>query len=226
MKVLVIAPHADDEVIGCGGTIARLSNEGHDVYLCIATNGCPPLFDNTEAKKEGWPHNNYLEIKKSNYIIGIKETIYLNHPAAMLETVERYKLNESIISLMKTIKPNEVYIPHFGDMQKDHQIIAEAVMVAARPKYTFAPNKIYAYETLSETGWNIPSISNEFIPNSYIDISRYLEKKLQAMSCYRSQLDSFPGARSLDAIEALARYRGATMNIEAAEAFMILREIK
>ena len=99
-------------------------------------------------------------------------------------------------------------------------------MVALRPKYSFAPSRIYAYETLSETGWNIPNVQNEFIPNAYVDISEQLDGKLRAMKYYASQMEEFPAARSLEAIEALARFRGAVMNRRAAEAFMLVREIR
>ena len=226
MNVLVLAPHADDEIIGCGGTIAKLAAGGNQVYLCIVTNGRPPLFDNSEAQKNHWPHNNYLETQRSNSIVGIKKTIYLDYPAAMLETVPRYELNGRLIDLVKDIQPEELYIPHFGDMQKDHQIVAEASMVAIRPKYAFSPKRVYGYETLSETGWNMPSIANEFIPNAYVDISDFLELKLNAMNCYSSQLGEFPNARSIAAIDALAKFRGASMNVMAAEAFMVIREIR
>lgn len=224
MRVLVIAPHADDEVIGVGGTLSRLHKEGHEITLCIVSNGYPPIFDNSTAKQNNWPHNNYLETKASNSIIGIDETVYLDFPAAMLETVKRYELNGKIIDLIKDKKPDYLFIPHFGDMQKDHQIVAEAAMVGIRPKYSFAPRKVFAYETLSETGWNIPTVQNEFIPNVFVDISDYLENKILAMKCYQSQLSEFPDARSIKAIESLAQYRGATMNMQAAEAFMLIRE--
>lgn len=225
MTILIIAPHADDEVIGCGGTIAKLTEQGHKVVLCIATNGKPPIFDNSKALANHWPHNNYLETQTSNSILGIEETVYLDYPAAMLENVERYKLNGKLVDLFRDTKPEIVFIPHYGDMQKDHQIVAEAVMVAARPKYEFAPRKIYSYETLSETAWNAPTVQNEFMPNVFIDISDYLNKKIDAMQCYQSEISPFPNARSIGAIEALARYRGALINKEAAEAFMLIRAI-
>lgn len=225
MMVLVIAPHADDEVIGCGGTIAKYVEKGNEVILCIVTNGKPPIFDNSRAIENQWPHNNYVETQESNKILGIKETVYLDYPAVMLETVKRYELNEKLIDLLKEKKPEIVFIPHYGDMQKDHQIVADAVMVAVRPKYEFAPKKIYAYETLSETGWNSPTVQNEFIPNFYVDISNCLEKKIEAMKCYKSEIGDFPNARSIDAVEALAKYRGALVNKKAAEAFMLIREM-
>lgn len=226
MTILIIAPHADDEIIGCGGTIAKWAAAGDDVFLCIVTNGKPPLYDNSKAIKKNWPHNYYPETQKSNSIVGIKETFYFDYPAAMLEDIKRYELNGKLVDLIEKLKPDEVYIPHAGDMQKDHQLVAEAAMVAVRPKYSFAPKKVYAYETLSETGWNSPTVKNEFIPNAYVDITGHLETKLDAMRCYEAELGEFPNARSLKAIEALARYRGAIMNVGAAEAFMLLREIR
>ncbi len=223
-KVLVIAPHADDEVIGVGGTLARLAGEGADISICIVTNGRPPLFDNRKAIENGWPHNNYLETINSNRILGINEVFYLDYPAAMLETVKRYELNGKILDVIKKKQPDILFIPHAGDMQKDHQIVAEASMVGIRPKYSYVPRKVFAYETLSETGWNTPSIQNEFIPNVFFDITYFLDKKLSAMKCYYSQISEYPDARSLQAITALAQYRGATMNMNAAEAFMLIRE--
>lgn len=99
-------------------------------------------------------------------------------------------------------------------------------MVALRPKYEHIVKQIYAYETLSETGWNIPNVQNEFIPNVYVDISEYLPKKLKAISLFKTQLSPFPNPRSIEAIEALAKYRGSTVNVKAAEAFSLVREIK
>ena len=141
------------------------------------------------------------------------------------------KTEKDEIAYMKgVIKKLEVIISKLDEIinnnVKDHQIVAEAAMVALRPKYDFAPKKIYAYETLSETGWNIPNIQNEFIPNAYVDISEELNDKIKAMSIYKSQVSDFPNARSTETIEALAKFRGSVMNMRAAEAFMLIRELK
>ena len=144
----------------------------------------------------------------------------------MLETVPRYELNGEISEVVQRIRPDEVYIPHRGDMQLDHQMVVDSAMVAVRPRGNYYPKRVYAYETLSETGWNIPNTVNEFIPTVYEDISGTLKAKLEAMNIFQSQLAPFPAARSIGAIEALARYRGATVNVNAAEAFNLIREIK
>lgn len=220
MRVLVIAPHPDDEIIGVGGTIAKRTAVGDEVYICVVTKGIPPIFD------EDFIEQDRRECKEADRLLGVKETIFLDFPAVMLETIPRYEFNGRIGDVVSKIMPDEVYIPHRGDMQLDHQMVVDAAMVALRPKYKHIVKRIYAYETLSETGWNIPNTTNEFIPTVYEDISNTISKKLEAMNVFQSQLAEYPAARSLGAIEALAKYRGATVNVTAAEAFTLIREIK
>jgi LmbE family N-acetylglucosaminyl deacetylase len=220
MRVLVIAPHPDDEILGVGGTIAKRVMEGHTVYVCVVTKGCEPLFANklVEQTRD--------ECRKADSLLGVKETFFLDFPAAMLEDVPRYKLNDGILGIVKKVKPDEVYLPHRGDMQIDHKMVVDAAMVALRPKYEHKVKRIYAYETLSETGWDVPNSTNEFIPTIYEDISSTIDKKIEAMSVFQSQLADFPNARSVGAVEALAKYRGSTVTVSAAEAFCLIREIK
>lgn len=220
MRILIIAPHPDDEIIGVGGTIANRVKAGHDVYVCIVTKGCAPLFSIESVEKVR------NECKEADAFLGVKETTFLDFPAAMMEDVPRYKLNDALVKEIQRIKPDEVYIPHRGDMQLDHKLVVDAAMVALRPKYKHVVKRIYTYETLSETGWDVPNTINEFIPTVYENISYTLELKLQAMRIFKSQLAEFPNARSTEAIEALAKYRGSTVTVNAAEAFALVREIK
>lgn len=220
MKILIIAPHPDDEIIGVGGTIAKRIKNGDEVTVCIVTEGKEPLFNINLVK------NIKEECIKADKKLGVKETIFLNFPAAMLENANRYELNNKISEVIQKIKPDEAYIPHRGDMQLDHQLVVDASMVALRPKYKHIVKRIYAYETLSETGWNIPNVVNEFIPTVYENITETIELKINAMSSFKSQLSEFPNARSLQAIRSLAEFRGATVNYKAAEAFSLIREIK
>ena len=161
MIVLVIAPHPDDEILGLGGTIAKRVKDGHDVYVCVVTKGCEPLFPIESVNKVRY------ECKMADLSLGVKETIFLDFPAAMLETVSRYKLNDALTKVIQSIKPDEVYLPHRGDMQQDHKMVVDAAMVALRPKYDHVVKRIYSYETLSETGWDIPNTVNEFVPTVY-----------------------------------------------------------
>lgn len=219
MNVLVIAPHPDDEILGAGGTIAKHVSLGNEVYVCIVTKGCEPLFSPESVNKV---RNECIDADK---LLGVKRTIFLDHPAAMLETVPRYKINTDFVKLVQEIKPEEVYIPHRGDMQIDHKMVVDAVMVALRPKYNFVPKRVLAYETLSETGWDLPNVNNEFIPNVFNDISDFLDIKLDALKKFTTQISDFPDSRSLEAVKALAIYRGATMHLNAAEAFCLIREL-
>ena len=220
MRVLVIAPHPDDEVLGVGGTIAKRAAAGHEVYVCVVTKGCEPMFHADLVERAR------AECRRADALLGVKETLFLDFPAVMLETVPRYQLNDGIMKVIRRIAPDEVYIPHRGDMQLDHKMIVDAAMVALRPKYTHVVKRICAYETLSETGWDIPNTGNDFIPTVYEDISDTISAKLDAMSVFQSQLAPFPNARSLEAVEALAKYRGASVTVNAAEAFMLIREIR
>ena len=220
MKVLVIAPHPDDEIIGVGGTIAKRTNAGDEVYVCVVTKGQPPIFSQ-EFVEQG-----RTECRAADRLLGVKETIFLDLPAIMLESVPRYEFNGKIADTIHALEPDEVYIPHRGDMQLDHQLVADSAMVALRPKYRHKVARVYSYETLSETGWNIPNVQNEFIPTVYEDITEHLNTKLKAMQIFESQLSEFPNARSIGAIEALAKFRGATVGFGAAEAFSLIREIK
>lgn len=219
-KILVIAPHADDEILGVGGTMARNIAEGKQVFVLIVTHGEKPLFSDeivSQIRKETIQAHKFL---------GITKTYFGELPAVMLEQIPRYQLNDKISKVIQEVEPDEVYIPHIGDMQKDHQLVNEAAMVAVRPKYAHKISAVYAYETLSETEWNIPNTSNAFIPTVYTDISNYIDKKKQALAYFKSQVSAFPDPRSLEAVEALAKYRGSTVKVNAAEAFMLIRQIR
>ena len=219
-RILVIAPHADDEILGVGGVMARNIAEGNEVYVCVVTRGEEPLFTKELVDKLR------AETLAAHKFLGITKTYFLEYPAVMLEGVPRYKLNQSIMDVVSEVEPDEVYIPHAGDMQKDHQLVNEAVMVAVRPKYTHKISAVYAYETLSETEWNIPNTVNAFIPNVYVDIGSYIETKKKALAYFATQVSDFPDPRSLEAVEALAKSRGSTVKANAAEAFALIREIR
>lgn len=218
-KVLVIAPHPDDEVLGCGGTIARHAADGDEVYAAVVTKGPDFLFpaEETRLTRE--------QCVEADQLLGVKETIFLDFPSVILETVPRHELNGKIAGFIQEVQPDIVYIPHRGDMQLDHKLVVDACMVALRPKYSHVPKTIYAYETLSETGWDIPNAANEFIPTVYRCIDDYIDRKLEAVNLFRTQLAEYPNARSLESVKALAMYRGSTVGFRYAEAFYIVRQL-
>ncbi len=219
MRILIIAPHPDDEVLGCGGTIAKHNLSGDEVYLCIVTKAYPPEWSEDEIKRRK------EEVLRVNEILGISKTHFLDLPTAKLDTIPQKELSDSIARVVDEVKPDVIYIPHRGDLNKDHRLIFEAAIVTVRPKPGSSIQKVLSYETLSETEWTAPFVENAFIPNLYVDISETLEVKLKAMSEYKLELKEFPHPRSLEAITALAKRRGPTIGVKAAEAFMLIREI-
>lgn len=219
MTILIFAPHPDDEVLGCGGTMAKYSECGDDVYVAIVTKGVSPIFSESRTEET----RRYC--KEADRLLGAKDTIFMDFPAVMLETIPRHEFNGAFMKIVSDIKPDVVYLPHRGDMQIDHKMVVDAAMVALRPKYDHVVSKILMYETLSETGWDVPNSTNEFIPNVYEDITQYLQKKMDVLSMFKMQMEEFPHARSIEAVRALALFRGATMNCKAAEAFSLVRSI-
>ena len=214
-RILVFAPHNDDEILGVGGTIAKYVRAGHEVYVCEATS----MGNNPELvsiiKKEAI---------QSHELLGVKDTFFLELPVVAIKETPTIEVNTRFHEIVQKIKPHIAYIPHKGDMHIDHTEVAKAAMVALRPIENPQLEEIYAYETLSETEWNIPTVDNVFIPNCYSDISEFIELKKQAMSCFKTQIKDFPHPRSLDAIEALSKFRGSTIGVQNAESFMLIRK--
>lgn len=219
MKVLVFAPHRDDEILGVGGTMLKRKAAGDHVTVCVVTAREGDVLPACTQRIHD-------EMKRAHEFIGVDEYLGLPFGANKLEDFSRLDFNKAFDDAVRKVMPDEVYLPFWGDMQKDHQMTVDGAMVALRAKLNYAPRRIYAYETPSETGINVPSLNNTFIPNVYEDISDYLEGKLEAMRFYQSQLHPFPDLRSLETVEALAKFRGAMANVKAAEAFMLIREIK
>jgi N-acetylglucosamine malate deacetylase 1 len=218
-RLAVVAPHPDDEVLGCGGTIARCVSDGVEVHLIFATTGVPHLVsseDHEQLRAEG---------RAAHTILGVTHTHFLDLPAARLDTVPQANINQALAAILQTVEPDTVLIPFFGDIHLDHQLLFSSALVATRPNQTAYPLRLWAYETLSETNWNAPYVTPPFAPTLFVDITSTLDRKVAAMKAYRSQIRAFPHERSVEAIKALARLRGATVHREAAEAFVLLRSV-
>jgi len=212
MNVLVFAPHNDDEVLGVGGTIAKYAKAGHSVYICEVTSGTQYKMMQEEAKR-------------AHFLMGIKDSFFLNLPVVKLKTLEPAEINSEVDRIVKKVNPDIVFIPFIGDMHFDHREVTESALVAVRPIEGSSVKTVYMYETLSETGWNLPNSERSFMPDTWIDISDTLDIKIRAMQCYASQIKEYPNPRSIDGIKALAMYRGSTVNVKYAESFMLVRNI-
>ncbi len=215
MNILIIAPHPDDEVLGCGGTIKKYARKGHNVYVCIVTNGHVPEWPKAAID------NKLKEVKKAHKILEVKKTFFLDFPTVKLDSVLQKDLNVAILKIISKIKPKIVFIPHFGDLHKDHRLIHEAALVVARPLASNSVKELFAYETLSETEWGL--IPFVFTPTVYENVESTMKYKLEAMAAYGSELRDFPHPRSLETIEALAKKRGSEAGFRRAEAFMPIR---
>ena len=161
MKVLVFAPHNDDEILGAGGTMARHIAEGDEVYVCEVTASRNP--ERRELLRG--------EARKAHEFLGVSDTFFLDFPPVELPHVPVREFNGAIAGVVKNVEPDVVYMPFYGDMHKDHTVLADSVMVAVRPLAAPSVKAVYAYETLSETGWNYPTADKTFIPNVYVDIT-------------------------------------------------------
>jgi LmbE family N-acetylglucosaminyl deacetylase len=218
-RTLVIAPHPDDEILGAGGTISRLAARGNEVYVAVVTSGKLPLFS-VEANRRV-----QAEAAKAHALLGVKQTFWLDQPAAELTEVRNADLNGAIDRIVKKLDPQSVLAPFIGDMHVDHQLVFRSIMVAARPHQEHYVRTVLAYETLSETNWNAPYVTAPFVPNVFIDIGEHLERKISAMQEFTSQLRAEPHERSVESLRALAKLRGATIHRKAAEAFVLVRHV-
>lgn len=225
MKILVIAPHADDETLGMGGTLARFAREGHEVTVAVVTGhgeGSHPL----------WPRSTWDairgEARRAMSILGVEDLVFEEVPAVLVAEEPVWKLNQVTNALVQRIQPDALYVPFPFDLHKDHREIFHSLSVAWRPSSQTGRGirEVYCYETQSETHWNIPYVEAGFLPNCWVDISETLEAKLEALACYESQIRPAPDARSLEALKALAVWRGSQIGVAAAEAFVAVRLLK
>jgi len=219
-KMLVIAAHSDDEVLGCGGTIAEQASRGTEIFVIFLTNGVgarnvepddPRVVRRAEAAR------------KAGDILGIKEIIQLDYPDNRLDSLPLLDIVQSIETVIAEFEPS-VILTHFAnDLNVDHRICHQAVLTACRPQPGHPVRTILGFEVASSTEWTFSAPA--FVPNFFVDITAHLDKKLQALDTYREEMRPAPHPRSVNSIEALVRWRGATVGCDAAEAFSVIRMI-
>lgn len=219
MQILILAAHPDDEVLGCGGTAARLAREGHTVIPVIVCENATVRYDSKMSSK--------LEdsaIKSAN-ILGISKPIFLRMPDQKLDTFSALEMAQTIEKVTNEYKPEIIFTHHGGDINKDHQMIFEATMVAVRPTPDNNVHSVYAYETISSTEWAVPDYHMRFEPNTFYDISETLNLKLEAFSQYTSEVREYPHPRSLEGLEIRAKDWGIRIGVHAAEPFRLIRTL-
>lgn len=219
-KVLVISVHPDDETLGCGGTLLKHKDNNDEIYWLIITKANEKL-----GFSKQFLENREKQINSISEIYGFKDVYKLGFLTTKLHTIDFSELIHSISKVINEIKPGMIYMNNRSDIHTDHQVAAKAIMSCTKSfRYPFI-KKILMYECLSETDIAPSLPENLFIPNVYSDITEYIDKKLEIMSIYESEVQQMPLPRSLDNIKALARYRGASCGVNYAEAFMLIREV-
>ena len=221
MNILVISAHPDDETLGCGGTLLRHVAMGDSLYWLIATVAREPKWSETVIAAK------VKEVDSVAAAYGMRKVHKLGFPATELDFVPRDELIKGIHDVVCEVRPELIYMIHGGDVHDDHRIVFEAVMSVIKPwrMRELGVRKALSYETLSSTEAAPADIKNVFIPNVFNDISAYIERKLEVMSLYKTEFQSDPLPRSFSAIRALAGYRGATIGVEYAESFALIREL-
>jgi LmbE family N-acetylglucosaminyl deacetylase len=219
--VLVVAAHPDDEVLGCGGTLARHVAEGDIVHAVFMTDG---------VSSRGKGNDNAIKSRleaadKAHKIIGISCSEYLTFPDNSLDTVPLLDIVRSIEEVIEKFAPQIVYTHNQADLNIDHCITHRAVMTSCRPLPGCSVREIYSFEVMSSSEWS-PFSENVFTPKMYKDISPYIDLKMAALQAYRLEMRNAPHARSMEHLRALATHRGHSVGVEYAESFVVERLIE
>jgi LmbE family N-acetylglucosaminyl deacetylase len=227
MNILIVAAHPDDEILGCGGSMAKWAKEGHEVHALIMAEGATSRAKHRDRES----HTDELSMlaksaKKASDILGVKFTELLDYPDNRMDSVDLLDVVKSIEDTIQKLKPKMVVTHHAGDLNIDHQITHQAVITACRPQPRQTLRRILSFEVPSATEWQSYTSVSPFIPNWFEDISDTLDLKIKALEAYESEMRDWPHSRSIKAVEHLARWRGASVGVEAAEAFMLVREIR
>lgn len=224
MRVLVIAAHPDDEVLGCGGAIAKHSRNGDEVHVMIMAEGLTSRDNFGDASKEGLSEL-ASAARKANEILGVASLSMHGLPDNRLDSLDRLDVIKLIEHKISEYKPECVYTHHAGDVNIDHRVIHEAVNTACRPVPGHSVKCLLFFEIPSSTEWQVPGSAPAFLPTWFVDVSGTLGTKMDALNAYAMEMRDWPHPRSCQAVDHLAKWRGASVGVEAAECFMLGRMI-
>jgi LmbE family N-acetylglucosaminyl deacetylase len=223
-SILVVAAHPDDEVLGCGGTLAKLAAAGAVVNVSFLSDGVTARADSAAL------HLGQLEARKTAArraadILGVRSVTFGEYPDNRMDSAALLDVTRSIEALIARFTPDTVFTHHSGDVNIDHRRVHEAVVTACRPQPGHSVRTLLCFEVPSSTEWQLVGSAPTFAPNWFEDISATLERKLAALDAYGAELRDWPHPRSREGVEHLVRWRGATVGASAAEAFMLGRRI-
>ena len=226
-RVLVVAAHPDDEVLGAGGAMAWHRRSRDRVSVLVLGEGLSARFSSRQDALRGAPlHFARLrkDMARAHQQLGVMKTFHREFPDNRFDSVDLLDLVKAVEEVKRQVKPHIIYTHHSGDLNVDHRLTGEAVLAACRPVPGELVERVLSFEVLSSTEWAPPTASRAFLPNVFIDIGAVLDQKLRAMACYRGELRPWPHPRSLDGIRHQARLWGAKTGVSASEAFMLIRE--
>ena len=225
-RILVVAAHPDDEVLGCGGTIARHADAGDQVQVLIVAEGATSRLQKRDRLQADEELSTLVQAaQRSGSILGAAGVELLDFPDNRLDSLDRLDLIKRIEQQIDRHQPQVVYVHHAGDVNVDHRRLHEAVVTACRPTPGHPVKRLLSFEVASSTEWQPPGSASAFQPNWFVDITAEWQRKREALEAYISEMRPWPHARSLKAVEYLARWRGAQVGVDAAEAFCLLRQL-
>jgi LmbE family N-acetylglucosaminyl deacetylase len=225
-SVFIVAAHPDDEVLGCGGSIARHADAGDHVQVLIVAEGATSRHQQRDRGQVNAELSDLARAaQKAGEILGALGVELLDLPDNRLDSLDRLDLIKLIEARIESYQPQIVYTHHSGDVNVDHRRLHEAVVTACRPTPGHCVRRLLSFEVASSTEWQPPGSAPAFQPNWFVDISAQWERKQLALEAYASEMRPWPHARSIQALEHLARWRGAQVGVEAAEAFCLLRQL-
>lgn len=223
-SVIIFAAHPDDEVLGCGGTIAKLVDQGNHVHIAFLADGVFSREGEIPEQREAL-FQRRVAAKAACEILGGSSVSFGDFPDNRMDTVALLDITKAVEALIVEHRPEMVFTHHSGDVNIDHRCLHNAVVTACRPQRGHSVKTLLCFEVPSSTEWQIPGSAPGFTPNWFVDVSETLERKLAALNAYEAELRNWPHPRSCRAVEHLAHWRGATVGVDAAEAFMLARKL-
>jgi LmbE family N-acetylglucosaminyl deacetylase len=221
--LLVVAAHPDDEALGCGGTMAKAAAAGVSVHTLFFTNGVGARDARNGTDTPSLADERASAAHRALRRLGAGHCDLLDFPDNRLDTVALLDLAQQVEAVVERVRPAMILTHHADDLNVDHRCVHEAVMTACRPQPGHEVQQILCFEVASSTEWRAPRAATAFVPQLFVDISSHLTDKLAALQEYEAEMRPWPHARSIEALGHLARWRGATVGVEAAEAFMVAR---
>ena len=224
MNILVIAAHADDEVLGCGGTIAKYKDQGATINVALLADGVSSRYEGKKNSKDDLKVRN-LAAKDANKILGVDKVLFGAFPDNRMDSVDLLDVVKHVESLIDNLKPDVILTHHSNDLNIDHRIVNQAVCTACRPQNNCSVKSILFFEVPSSTEWQINSL-NAFNPTFFEEVPNYMSIKISALESYSMEMRKWPHPRSIEGVTHLAKWRGASVGVDAAESFIVGRIIK